>query len=81
MGRTAGLRGAALTELTGSLIADKTKFPKPPHPPRRRCSASAQPHTLVPCQPFHANNPPDSRYTGVKMRGKRSKQYRKLMEQ
>lgn len=47
-----------------------------------RCFASSHPHThLLPVQLSHANHPPDFRSPVSKMRGKRSKQYRKLMEQ
>ena len=70
--------GVFLTEQTESLIADKTKFPKTPNSRRPRdLHNHLHPHPTPPRQP----TPPDSQSPGAKMRGKRSKQYRKLMEQ
>lgn len=80
-GGAAALRGACSpTELTESLIADKTKFPKTPNSQTSR-DLHNHPPTVTPSNPRTPTNPPDSKFSGAKMRGKRSKQYRKLMEQ
>lgn len=67
-----------------SLIADKIKFPKTPASPNLFCSTSTSKPTQQPSTPD--TNPPNLQLPSregpaANMRGKRSKQYRKLMEQ